>query len=210
MDREFDPDNLESELSKAELKIYSANTENSGLELENTEQGIKISTSTFSPFVLVYNQKDAAAPSLTVDKELTAVNEKAPGSSVSVGDTLTYTITVTNNGNVDLTGVSVKDTFNGKGTLNFAASSDYTVTNNNDGIYTITLNSNLAVDNSVKITATYKVLRGDANGTLTNAVSVTAHPPMVVNLRQVKTPRQPPSIPTIPPSVPLWTPISPS
>ena len=176
LDREFDPDNLESELSKAELKIYSANTENSGLELENTEQGIKISTSTFSPFVLVYNQKDAAAPSLTVDKELTAVNEKAPGSSVSVGDTLTYTITVTNNGNVDLTGVSVKDTFNGKGTLNFAASSDYTVTNNNDGIYTITLNSNLAVDNSVKITATYKVLRGDANGTLTNAVSVTGTP----------------------------------
>ena len=176
LDREFDPNNLESELSKAELKIYSANTENSGLELENTEQGIKISTSTFSPFVLVYNQKDAAAPSLTVDKELTAVNEKAPGSSVSVGDTLTYTITVTNNGNVDLTGVSVKDTFNGKGTLNFAASSDYTVTNNNDGTYTITLNSNLAVDNSVKITATYKVLRGDANGTLTNAVSVTGTP----------------------------------
>ena len=112
-------------------------------------------------------------PSLTVDKELTAVNDKAPGSSVSVGDTLTYTITVTNNGNVDLTGVSVKDTFNGKGTLNFAASDDYTATNNNDGTYTITLNSNLAVDNSVKITATYKVLRGDANGTLTNAVSVT-------------------------------------
>ena len=173
LDREFDPDNLENELNGAELKIYSANTENSGLELENTEQGIKISTSTFSPFVLVYNQKDAAAPSLTVDKELTAVNGKAPGSSVSVGDTLTYTITVTNNGNVDLTGVSVKDTFNGKGTLNFVASSDYTVTNNNDGTYTITLNSNLAVDNSVKITATYKVLRGDANGTLTNAVSVT-------------------------------------
>ena len=176
LDREFDPNNLENELNGAELKIYSANTDNSDLKLENTEQGIKISTSTFSPFVLVYNQKDAAAPSLTVDKELTAVNGKAPGSSVSVGDTLTYTITVKNNGNVDLTNVSVKDTFNGKGTLNFAASSDYTVTNNNDGTYTITLNSNLAVDNSVKITATYKVLRGDANGTLTNAVSVTGTP----------------------------------
>ncbi len=173
LDREFDPNNLENELNGAELKIYSANTDNSDLKLENTEQGIKISTSTFSPFVLVYNQKDAAAPSLTVDKELTAVNGKAPGSSVSVNDTLTYTITVTNNGNVDLTDVSVKDTFNGKGTLNFAASDDYTATNNNDGTYTITLNSNLAVDNSVKITATYKVLRGDANGTLTNAVSVT-------------------------------------
>ena len=173
LDREFDPNNLENELNGAELKIYSANTDNSDLKLENTEQGIKISTSTFSPFVLVYNQKDAAAPSLTVDKELTAVNGKTPGSSVSVGDTLTYTITVTNNGNVDLTNVSVKDTFNGKGTLNFAASDDYTATNNNDGTYTITLNSNLAVDNSVKITATYKVLRGDANGTLTNAVSVT-------------------------------------
>ncbi len=165
LDREFSGNDAVSEINATIPEVLTVT--------EAEDGSITFTTDSFSPFVLVYNQKDAAAPSLTVDKELTAVNGKTPGSSVSVNDTLTYTITVTNNGNVDLTGVSVKDTFNGKGTLNFVASSDYTVTNNNDGTYTITLNSNLAVDNSVKITATYKVLRGDANGTLTNAVSVT-------------------------------------
>ena len=170
LDREFSGNQAVTQIENCEnVTVIPTETSSDG-------QSITFATSTFSPFVLVYNQKDAAAPSLTVDKELTAVNEKAPGSSVSVGDTLTYTITVTNNGNVDLTNVSVKDTFNGKGTLNFAASDDYTATNNNDGTYTITLNSNLAVDNSVKITATYKVLRGDANDTLTNTVSVTGTP----------------------------------
>ena len=170
-------DGLDREFSGAEAADKINATTPEVLTVTEAEDGsITFTTDSFSPFVLVYNQKDAAAPSLTVDKELTAVNEKAPGSSVSVGDTLTYTITVTNNGNVDLTNVSVKDTFNGKGTLNFAASDDYTATNNNDGTYTITLNSNLAVDNSVKITATYKVLRGDANDTLTNTVSVTGTP----------------------------------
>ena len=171
LDREFDPNNLENELNGAELKIYSANTDNSDLKLENTEQGIKISTSTFSPFVLVYNQKDAAAPSLTVDKELTAVNGKTPGSSVSVGDTLTYTITV-KNGEVALNNVTITDTFNGKGDLVFDG---YTATENPAGTYTINL-GNLTAGQEVTITATYKVLRGDANGTLTNAVSVTGTP----------------------------------
>ena len=170
-------DGLDREFSGAEAADKINATTPEVLTVTEAEDGsITFTTDSFSPFVLVYNQKDAAAPSLTVDKELTAVNGKTPGSSVSVNDTLTYTITVTNNGNVDLTGVSVKDTFNGKGTLNFAASDDYTVTNNNDGTYTITLNSNLAVDNSVKIIATYKVLRGDANDTLTNTVSVTGTP----------------------------------
>ena len=168
LDREFSGNDAVSEINATIPEVLTVT--------EAEDGSITFTTDSFSPFVLVYNQKDAAAPSLTVDKELTAVNGKTPGSSVSVNDTLTYTITVTNNGNVDLTDVSVKDTFNGKGTLNFAASSDYTVTNNNDGTYTITLNSNLAVGNSVKITATYKVLRGDANDTLTNAVSVTGTP----------------------------------
>ena len=172
LDREFDPNNLENELNGAELKIYSANTDNSDLKLENTEQGIKISTSTFSPFVLVYNQKDAAAPSLTVDKELTAVNEKAPGSSVSVGDTLTYTIKVTNNGNVDLTNVTVTDTMSNGRTVTWVNLPDG-VTNEN-GTLTIT---SLAAGTSVELTATYKVLRADASSNLVNTAKVTGTNP---------------------------------
>ena len=176
LDREFDPNNLKNELNGAELKIYSANTDNSDLKLENTEQGIKISTSTFSPFVLVYNQKDAAAPSLTVDKELTAVNGKAPGSSVSVGDTLTYTISV-KNGEVALKDVTITDTFTGKGDLNFRLPDGATVSENQDGTYTITL-GDLTAGQEVTITATYKVLRADASSNLVNTAKVTGTNPV--------------------------------
>ena len=105
--------------------------------------------------------------SLDVTKTLTAVNDKAPGSSVSVGDTLTYTITV-KNGEVALNNVTITDTFTGKGDLVF---NGYTATENPAGTYTIEL-GNLEANETVTITATYKVLRADASGDLTNAVKV--------------------------------------
>ena len=172
LDREFSGEDAVTQIENCEkVTVIPTVTSSDG-------QSITFTTSTFSPFVLVYEQAPAAAPSLTVDKELTLVNGQTyTNGSVSVGDTLTYTITVKNTGNVELTNVSVKDTFNGKSTLNFAASNDYTATNNNDGTYTITLNNNLAVDASVKITATYKVPKSDANSDLSNAVTVNGTTP---------------------------------
>ena len=86
--------------------------------------------------------------------------------SVSVGDELTYTITVTNTGNLPLSDVTVTDTFSGVGDLTYAPSTEYSV--NGD---TITI-PNLGVGKTVTISATYTVQRGDAGKDLTNAAAV--------------------------------------
>ena len=131
------------------------------------QEYVKFITSSFSPFALVYEKAPDPVASLDVTKTLTAVNDKAPGSSVSVGDTLTYTITV-KNGEVALNNVTITDTFNGKGDLVFDG---YAATENPAGTYTINL-GNLEANATVTITATYKVLRADASIDLTNAVKV--------------------------------------
>ena len=133
----------------------------------NGQSYVVFETSSFSPFALVYEKAPDPVASLDVTKTLTAVNDKAPGSSVSVGDTLTYTITV-KNGEVALNNVTITDTFTGKGDLVF---NGYTATENPAGTYTIEL-GNLEANETVTITATYKVLRADASSDLTNAVKV--------------------------------------
>ena len=136
----------------------------------NGQSYVVFETSSFSPFALVYEKAPDPVASLDVTKTLTAVNGKTPGSSVSVGDTLTYTITV-KNGEVALKDVTITDTFTGKGDLNFRLPDGATVSENQDGTYTITL-GDLTAGQEVTITATYKVLRADASSDLTNAVKV--------------------------------------
>ena len=51
---------------------------------------------------------EKANPSLNVDKSPT--NTPANGSTYGVGETITYSIVITNNGNVTLTGINVSDT----------------------------------------------------------------------------------------------------
>ena len=84
---------------------------------------------------------------------------------VQVGDTITYTITVENTGNVALSNIILTDTFTGgNGALNFD-SLPVGVTVKDDEI-TIT---SIAVGGKVEITATYEVVDGDK--TLTNTVT---------------------------------------
>ena len=52
-------------------------------------------------------------PSLTTDKALTNNADEDGSGDVSAGDTLTYTITVTNNGTANLTNVTVDDDLTG-------------------------------------------------------------------------------------------------
>ena len=104
------------------------------------------------------------APNLTVSKE-------ADKDTAQVGDTVTYTITVTNTGNVPLTGVTVTDEFDGAGNLTFIG---YDAVDNDNGTYTITI-GNMAKGASVTITATYIVLEADAsNNTITNTAAANA------------------------------------
>ena len=145
--------------------VYSVANENLSIKTVNGEDYLVFSTDSFSPFVLVYDSNDQANP--TVEKTLSLVNGSAYNSgSVSVGDELTYTITVTNTGNLPLSNVTVTDTFSGVGDLTYAPSTEYSV--NGD---TITI-PNLGAGATVTISATYIVQRGDAGKDLTNAAAV--------------------------------------
>ena len=89
-----------------------------------------------------------------------------------VGDTLNYTITVKNNGKGDAENVTVKDFFDGKGTLNFVAMDG--VTDNGDDTYTI---ASVKAGESVTLNFTYVVVAGDAPEVLNAAVITTPEPP---------------------------------
>ena len=67
------------------------------------------------------------------------------------------TITVKNNGKGDAENVTVKDFFDGKGTLNFVAMDG--VTDNGDDTYTI---ASVKAGESVTLNFTYVVVDGDA------------------------------------------------
>ena len=137
----------------------------------NGQKYVTFTTDSFSPFALVYEKAPDPVAKLEVTKTLTKVNSQPyTGGSVSVNDTLTYTITV-KNGEVALKDVTITDTFTGKGDLNFTLPNGATVSENQDGIYTINLGT-LEANATVTITATYKVLRADASSDLINAVKV--------------------------------------
>ncbi len=165
LDREFSGEDAVREINDCNPEV---------LEASVVDGAIQFTTDSFSPFVLVYDTNADAAPGLDVEKTLTAVNEENPGSSVSVGDTLTYTITVTNTGNVDLTNVTVTDTMSNGRTVNWVNLPEG-VTENADG--TLTIASLPTGGDPVTLTANYVVLRIDANSNLSNTVKVTGQTP---------------------------------
>lgn len=121
------------------------------------------------------NTVDVYNPGLKVNKAVTKVNDTvvAAGETVVVqkDDVLTYTITVKNTGDQDLTNVVVTDTKWSNGTKITVSGVDDPVTLTS-GSYTI---SSLAEDAIVTITYTYKVTDADVTvGKVTNNVSVTS------------------------------------
>ena len=155
LDREFDLSDLNAQ--KVDLEVYSTEDET----LEATDQGLKFTVNSFSPFVLAY---DNAAPGLSVDKSIETVNGRDyTGGRVSVGDTIGYSIVVKNTGNTTLTNVTVSDTLWTAGQTITVDGSTASV--NDDGNYVI---STLNAGDSVTITYTYKVVRSDGGKTLSN------------------------------------------
>ncbi|WP_454941428.1 DUF7507 domain-containing protein [Evtepia sp.] len=104
-------------------------------------------------------------PKVTVENPALSVIKEVDKGSVKVGDTINYTITVTNTGNVDLTNVKITDTFTGKGTLNTNTLPDGVRYEN--GVFTI---ANLPVDSDpVTINVSYTAVEADAvTGTIIN------------------------------------------
>ena len=155
LDREFDLNDLNAQ--DVTLEVYS--TENG--KLEATDQGLKFTVNSFSPFVLAY---DNTEPGLSVDKSIDTVNGREyTGGRVSVGDTIGYSIVVKNTGNTTLSDITVTDTLWTAGQTITVDGSTASV--NDDGSYVI---ETLAPDASVTITYTYKVVRSDGGKTLSN------------------------------------------
>ena len=106
-------------------------------------------------------------PDLSVDKEVTS----DPGADgvYDLGDTITYTITVQNEGNVTLTGVNVKDELLADG----QKIHDLDLENGEN----ITLAPKGHAGDSVTLTADYTVAEEDLGKTLTNTATATAEKP---------------------------------
>ena len=105
-------------------------------------------------------------PKVTVENPALSVIKEVDKGSVKVGDTINYTITVTNTGNVDLTDVKITDTFTGNGTLNTNTLPDGVQYENR--VFTI---ANLPVDSDpVTINVSYTAVEADAvTGTIINS-----------------------------------------
>jgi uncharacterized repeat protein (TIGR01451 family) len=72
-------------------------------------------TNAFSSGVVTTNV--TRTPALTIDKNFTITTDQFANGTADAGDVITYTYTVTNSGNVTITGVSVSDIHNAAGTL---------------------------------------------------------------------------------------------
>lgn len=98
-------------------------------------------------------------PSVVPSNPALKVTKTADKAEASVGETITYTVTVTNIGDVALTGVTVKDTMAGK--VQLADGDSF-------GPF------DLAVKATKTITYTYEITADDAGKDITNDVSVTS------------------------------------
>lgn len=120
------------------------------------------------------NPVDVEVPGSETDTKIPdlVLTKSVDKSEAAVGDTLNYTITVKNNGKGDAENVTVKDFFDGKGTLNFVAMDG--VTDNGDDTYTI---ASVKAGESVTLNFTYVVVDGDAPEVLNAAIIKTPEPP---------------------------------
>ena len=120
--------------------------------------------------------KTEAKPSLTVNKTYTISRDgqTVTQGNAKPGDVVTYTITVTNNGNVELSDVTVKDTFTGSAAP-VAAGVTWTQ-NPESGKYEATWNVGKLAENSgnATLTYTYTVQAADQGKTITNTAVATS------------------------------------
>lgn len=117
------------------------------------------------------------APGLTVEKEITSVlrdkvnvypntADEIAAFKAQVGDVITWTITVTNRGNIELTNIAVTDALQGVALETWNAPDGVTVTDN--------IISRLDKGASASVTATYTVTGEDAGKTIANTATAAA------------------------------------
>lgn len=142
---------------------------------------INAQTTVTEDVTYTYTFNTSANSALTVDKTLVSVNGSAyvTGSKVEVGDELTYTIKVTNDGNVPLSGVTVTDTFTGSGAPTATTGGVTWNLNTETGKYEATWEVGTLARNGQEgyeqtLTYTYTVPTADKGKTITNSAVATS------------------------------------
>ena len=98
------------------------------------------------------------------------------GEMLKVGDVVTYQIKVTNDGDTNLSNVTVTDTFNGAGGLSFGSDGNGSITMNGNG-FTWTSDVTLTPGESNTLTYTYTVVDADKGKTITNTATIDGEDP---------------------------------
>ena len=121
------------------------------------------------------NEVEVKVPGDETETELPKfdVTKSVDKTEASVGDTLNYTVTVTNLTDIDAESIVLEDFFDGVGDLVFIPMDG--VTDNGDGTYTI---DNIPAAGSVTLNFTYVVQSGDAPVVLNAAVVNEPDPPI--------------------------------
>jgi large repetitive protein len=113
------------------------------------------------------NGSSAAVNIATHNRSMLVTKTASPTTNVATGDVVTYTYTVTNNGNVTLTNINLVDVHNAAGPAPIPLSEtltdgnplgDSTDATPNDGVWSV-----LAPGDTVTLTATYTVRQSDVD-----------------------------------------------
>ena len=123
------------------------------------------------------NKVDVKVPGSEVETKVPVIEitKSVDKAEAKVGDTLNYTVTVSNKGKADAENVVIEDFFDGTGTLNFIPMDG--VKDNGDNTYTI---SSVKVGESIELHFTYVVTVSDAPQVLNAAVVKDPTPPIDV------------------------------
>ena len=161
------PEHTASQISDDEIKVkYDATAKEWVIDSSDNTATVDVTC------------EDTAVTSVDLEKTITQVkrgNEVFAGQNIpqmlKVGDEITYQIKVTNDGDTNLSNVTVTDTFNGAGSLSFGSVDKDDIQTNDKG-FTWTPDGTLAPEESKTLTYTYTVVNADKGNTITNAATV--------------------------------------
>lgn len=166
------PQHTASQISDDEIKVYYD---------ENAKQWTVDATD--STATVEVTCKDTAKESVALEKTILSVkrgDETLTGNDIpatlKVGDVVTYQIKVTNDGDTNLSNVTVTDTFNGAGGLSFGSDGNGIITMNDNG-FTWTSDVTLTPGESNTLTYTYTVVDADKGKTITNTAAIDGEDP---------------------------------
>lgn len=148
-------------------KVKDNDVKDASVNIENTAKAVGYFTNGNGQDETVEDTSEKVIVNILKSPKITAVKERVGSGKVEPGNTITYKITVKNEGNTNLTNVKVFDTMNNnpKGNSREVTITGLTVAGSNKSIPTKVNGSynigNLGIGQTAIITATYKVTEND-------------------------------------------------